>query len=130
MVIINYVGTPYEMDFAKAYSTSLEQVATQLTIFGTYLWGHINMSLNWHSHLVKTNLGPLELLDSHIIVDWGVISMTHQVGNWVDLKLVLLFTSLKRVYKMNNIHSHFIEIMEFKFAPTPPNLSLFIVLFI
>jgi len=53
--------------------------------------------------------------------------MIHQVGDWVNLKLVPSFTSLKRVYKINNIHSHFIEIVEFKFAPAPPNLSLFLV---
>ncbi len=88
------------------------------------------MSLNWNSHLVKTNLDLWIHWIPTLSWDWGVIPMTHQVGNWVNLKLVPSFTSLKQVYKMNNIHSQFIEIMEFKFAPTPPNLNLFIVLFI
>jgi hypothetical protein len=56
--------------------------------------------------------------------------MIHQVGDWVNLKWAPSFTSLKHVYKINDIHSHFIEIEEFNFAPVPPNLSLFLVLFI
>jgi hypothetical protein len=56
--------------------------------------------------------------------------MIHQVGHWVNLKWAPSFTSLKQVYKINDIHSHFIEIVELKFAPIPLNLSLFLVLFI
>jgi hypothetical protein len=45
------------------------------------------MSLNWHLHLMKTGLGPLEPLDiATLLWDWGVIPMIHQVGDWVNLK--------------------------------------------